>query len=46
MERGHKGVRSGIQRWTANTKGHLRGHMEIYYSTSFLKYIHIQNKSK
>jgi hypothetical protein len=24
-----------------NTKGPLRSHMEIYYSRSFLKYIHM-----
>lgn len=37
-ENGGKGRNVG---GTTNTKGHLRGHMETYYSRSFLKYLHI-----
>lgn len=37
-ERGKGGI--------ANTKSHLRGHMETYYSKGFLKYVHTWKKSK
>ena len=39
--RGRKeGVMEGIQR-KAKTKGHLREHIEIQYSKSFLNFMHI-----
>lgn len=36
----------GIQIGLTNTKVHLKGHMETYYSRSLLKYIHTEKKFK
>lgn len=40
---GNKGLRvtKEMQRGTAQTEGHLRGHVEAYYSRRPLKYIHV-----
>jgi len=47
--RGGKGQgRERIQEWWwgGETEGHLRDHIETYYSRDFLRYIHIWKKSK
>lgn len=39
-----EGIRSMEE--TAKTKGHLRSHLKTQHSTSFLKYVHVWQKSK
>ena len=39
---GKTGINERLQRETVKTKVHLRGHMNNYYSTNFLKYIYMK----
>lgn len=43
---GGSGIREGMQGGTTNTNSYLKGHIETYASKSFLKHIHIREKSE
>lgn len=46
MEEIKRDVNKVIWRGVANTKVHLKGHMETYCSRNLLKYIHIKKNYK